>query len=239
MKIKVPYSYMEGFLPTPRCHKLRFREVRAIYEAEIKEVDKNDLKLAIRYEDFVTALAPPSRVWINLYWYGERLWKVSRYRDHHANKKWEELTPVDEEWLGYLMAPYREYLGVNIDKQECDSAIEKNARDWLLCDGILYEPAKEPLYYICTFGLGHNHGGIGTSLSVSNRGYNPNLPSEWYFNAFQREEAIAKAKEIALRRGDTDSIRYIENAERIEVLMPECIKLDPQNWDEPGDKLAF
>lgn len=43
------------------------------------------------------------------------------------------------------------------------------------------------------------------------------------------------AKEVAYRRGDTDSISYIENAERIEVLMPECVKANPQSWNEPGD----
>ena len=65
--------------------------------------------------------------------------------------------------------------------------------------------------------------------------YNHNLPSKWYFNAFERDKAIAAAKEVAYRRGDTDSISYIENAEHIEVLLPECVKADPQSWNKPGD----
>lgn len=75
---------------------------------------------------------------------------------------------------------------------------------------------------------------IGTSLGVECQ-YNRNLPSKWYFNAFEREKAIAAAKEVAYRRGDTNSISYIENAEHIEILMPECIRQNPQSWNEPGD----
>lgn len=230
--VKVPFDYWEGYLPTPRCRKLRYKEVRGEHEAIIREVKADEFPLAIRFEDFIMQLEKPARRWIDLHWFEGRLWKLSHYCNIHANKNWDELTPVDA--LSWYLRPSAWAVTATPSRERCVECIDNAAKDWLMCDGKLYVPCGEPMYYICTFGLGHNHAGIGTSLGVSCH-YNHNLPSKWYFNAFERDKAIAAAKEVAYRRGDTDSISYIENAERIEVLMPECVKANPQSWNEPGD----
>ena len=49
------------------------------------------------------------------------------------------------------------------------------------------------MYGIFTFGLGHNHASTALFIEMY---YNANVPSSRYFAANQREEAIAKAKEI-------------------------------------------
>lgn len=234
--IKVSFDYYEGYLPTPRCRKLRYREVKGEHEVAIREVyQEKDFPVAMMFEKYVFNAEPNDnrhRKWIYLRWYDGRLWMLSRYNMHHAGKTWNDLTPVS--YLALSLEPRSWIVGVSPEKQACVDAIEESAKDWLIFDGRLYEPCGEPMYNICTFGLGHNHAGIGTSLGVDCH-YNPNLPSKWYFNAFEREKAITVAKEVAYRRGDTDSISYIENAERIEVLMPECVKANPQSWNEPGD----
>lgn len=232
-KIIVPFTYMEGYLPTPRCRKLRYKQTDGEHEATIREIESQDFPVAVRFEEFVMHQKKPSgRCWVDLHWYEGRLWKVSRYCHIHANKDWDELTPVDA--LSWYLRPSTWQVTATPSKERCIECIDNMAKEWLFCDGKLYVPCGEPMYYICTFGLGHNHAGIGTSLGVECQ-YNHNLPSKWYFNAFERDKAIAAAKEVAYRRGDTNSIAYIEDAEHIEVLMPECIRQNPQSWDKPGD----
>ena len=232
LKITVPFTYTEGYLPTPRCRKLRYREAQSEHEAVIREVTKEDFPVAIRFQNYIMRMDKPGRKWIDLHWFEGRLWKLSRYSDIHANRDWDELTPVEA--LSWYLRPHPFQVTASPNKEKCIECIDNMAKDWVCFNGNLYVPCGEPMYNICTFGLGHNHAGIGTSLDVECH-YNPNLPSKWYFNAFEREKAIAAAKEIAYRRGDTKSIPYIEDAEQIEVLMPECIKEDPQSWDKPGD----
>lgn len=232
MNITVEFKYWEDYLPTRRCRKMRQREVSGTYEAHVREITPNKFPVGLRYQNFIMKLTRPERRWIDLHWYEGELWTLSRACDYFANASWEKPLPVD--MLERFLTPRSYDVGPCPDKDACIRAIQKRAEGWLICNGHLYEKSGEPMYNICTFGLGHNHAGIGTSLGVSCR-YNKNLPSKWYFNAFQRKEAIAAAKEVAMRRGDTESIWYIEAAERIEVLIPECVQANPQEWNEPGD----
>lgn len=232
-KVLIPISYWEGFLPTPRCRKMRYREVSGTFEATVCEVKPEEFPVGLRFENFIMQLERPERRWIDLHWYNGKLWKLSRASDYSAKGKWEDPVPADK--LKELLVPAKYDVGVSPDKENCVKAIRKRAERWIVCNGLLYEVSGEPMYNICTFGLGHNHAGTGTALDVSCR-YNGNLPSKWYFNAFQRDQAIAAAKEVAMRRKDTESIWYIEAAERIEVLIPECVQADPQNWNKPGDQ---
>lgn len=89
------------------------------------------------------------------------------------------------------------------------------------------------MYVIMTFGLGYNHG--GSALMIEDY-YNSNIPSSRYYAANQREEAIAKAKEIALNRGDTESIHNIETALLIHVYDDRFVTKNPQSWKAPGDE---
>ena len=91
------------------------------------------------------------------------------------------------------------------------------------------------MYGIFTFGLGHNHASTALFIEMY---YNANVPSSRYFAANQREEAIAKAKEIALNRGDTNSIERIENAPMIVVHDNKFVKKNPQSWNLAGDDFS-
>lgn len=91
------------------------------------------------------------------------------------------------------------------------------------------------MYVIMTFGLGCNHG--GSALMIEDY-YNSNIPSSRYYAANQREEAIAKAKEIALNRGDTESIHNIETALLIHVYDDRFVTKNPQSWKAPGDEFC-
>lgn len=121
--------------------------------------------------------------------------------------------------------------GNDRDKGVCQ--LQAQANRYLIVNGVLWEKTSEPRYVCMTFGLGHNH--ASTTLTIAWY-YNENIPYERYFNALQRKEAVEYAKQLALRRGDTDSIPRIENeTENIEVLMPEMVKLDPRkDYGGPG-----
>lgn len=91
---------------------------------------------------------------------------------------------------------------------------------------------EEPRYVVQTFGLGHNHG--GTSLFIAEY-YNSNIGKDRYFNAMQREEAIAYGKYVAMRRGDTRDVDRIGQREWIDVMMPEMVKVNPNRQHGNGD----
>jgi len=109
------------------------------------------------------------------------------------------------------------------------------ARDTLLIDRMRWQQIDEPRYVIHTFGLGHNHGHPGTSLSSTNS-YNPNISKVRYFRIDQHDLALNTAINIALNRGDDKAIPFInENHERFEILIPSAIRLNPNKEHGMGD----
>lgn len=226
MIIPVDYSYTEAYLPTPRCRKLRYRDVDDIYEAEIKEVKNEDLKCVMRYQTYVFGEKVSIRRWIEIYQYDGRLWKISM-EDCRA-KDFGKLN--DEHYIAWRIRAHNDGFE---DKETMCEKMQKTADNIICCNGVFLETACEPVYGIFTFGLGHNH--AETALMIESHGYNLNLPSSRYFNALQRDEAIEEAKRIALARGDTNSICSIENADMIEVFDKDAVKEDPQNMSWSGD----
>lgn len=100
------------------------------------------------------------------------------------------------------------------------------------------EIQKFPVYAetVCQY-TGKNDKYGGSALMIEDY-YNSNIPSSRYYAANQREEAIAKAKEIALNRGDTESIHSIETAPLIHVYNDRFVTKNPQSWKAPGDEFC-
>lgn len=98
----------------------------------------------------------------------------------------------------------------------------------------------EPRYAIYTFGLGHNHGGTSLSIDFS---YNGNISKNRYFRADEYEQAIAKVIDIALNRGDTESVKMIKKdheskrSNYIEIIDSSAVQLHPS--EEAGDGDPF
>ena len=88
------------------------------------------------------------------------------------------------------------------------------------------------MYVINTFGLGHNHGCTGFFIEYF---YNENISRNNYFNALEREQAIAYGKKVAANRGDTNSIKGMGEHDIIEVLMPEMVTRNPKKEHREGD----
>ena len=110
----------------------------------------------------------------------------------------------------------------NLDERVAE--MQAQADRYIFSDGKIWEECGEPMYVINTFGLGHNHGGTGMFIESF---YNSNISAKNYFNALEREEAIAYANMVAAGRGDTNDVGKFGEHENIVVLMPEMVKHDP------------
>lgn len=226
MKIKTNLMYVVAYRPTPRCRKDRYREEYDTVEIELKEVNFEILKPAFKIKDSI------------IYSYNERLWKkATESTVHHPDKNnprtaLEALIYASVTYSSYYASVYDQELGRPCTREDMIAKAERNMDKYLLVNGELYSEISEPLYCIYTFGLGHNHAGIGTSLSIDFH-YNPNISKERYFNILQFEEAKKKAIEIAMNRGDTDSLYYISKMNPIEVIDESLVKRQPNM--EHGD----
>lgn len=107
---------------------------------------------------------------------------------------------------------------VSDTKQDILRRLEKDAKDFILFDDKVWKSCKEPAYIVMSYGSGNSDGGADLSIFVGDFHGRQN-----YFNALERDKAIAYAKKIALERGDTNCIEKIGRSCDIKVLMPEAV----------------
>lgn len=245
MLLDVKFWSKEQYLPTKRHRKLRTRYVQNSMEVEIKEVTAQEFPVSFvvktydwrwennensaRYGMFDTEIRT----------YNEKLWKAIRYSDcvSHASG-WVPISYIAHKledrthfWKGG--DDFTEASIVRADDvAEHQKAILGRAANYVIFDGKVWTTCGEPMYVVNTFGLGHNHGGTGLFVDYY---YNENICNKNYFNALEREQAIAYGKQVAEQRGDTENIETIEKHADIEVLMPQMVKRNPQKDHGNGD----
>ena len=224
MKFDVKIMYSEGYLPTPRCRKLRYRNKNEVISTEIQEASMEDLEKAFFVSEYDRN--------VTVYAYQGKLWSEeckNQYGDQNA-------TPLEmkkDEFMhnSYYFGKYDLTKKRIETKEEVLERLREDNSKFLIVNDVLYRETEEPLYCINTFGLGHNHAGIGTSLSVA-WFYNTNISKKAYFNALEFEKAKESAIQTALQRGDTNSIKHIEKSIPIKVYKPELVKRNPQQEHE-------
>ena len=229
MKIKLWTKYNVGYLPTNRCRKLRYKEEEEYLDIEVEEVSKDMLVPAFDDGNMI-------------YSYNEKLWREATESDIHCvdpNKPMTALEALIYAGVTYstYFGKYKGYCGDESTREQREDVVKRAKEDmanYLIVDGALYKTTSEPMYCIYTFGLGHNHGGIGTSLSIVNH-YNCNISKERYFNALEYDKAVENALEIAERRGDTDSFDYIKRLEPIKVYNKKFVTRNPQKEQGNGN----
>lgn len=253
MLFNIEFWNMEKYLPTKRHRKLRERYVKNSVDVEIKEVTEKDFPVAFivhnyksvyenaeSYNDF-NGNSEYKMFSEEIRTYDGKLYMPVRVMYgvaislcfeplEYIKRELENYTPC---WKGG-----EEFTEVSIIKEdnisECRENIFRKAEDYIIYDGKVWETCGEPMYVITTFGLGHNHGGTGFSIEYY---YNSNISKNNYFNALEREQAIAYGKKVAANRGDTDSIEGMGDYDIIEVLMPEMVTRNPKK--EHGDGNSF
>ena len=222
MELNVIFKFTESYLPSKRHRVLRWREARGETLVNVPEATLKDAPIAFVTTEGVDETA-------NYHWYNGQIWKPVKWSDMVWRA--EGLFPVGKfiEWLRRRAIHPN---GVIQPKEEAIAVLEELVSDFIIIDGIVCRGSGEPRYVINTYGLGHNHG--GTSLSIDTY-YNSNIDKNRYYNALEKEKAIADAIEIAANRGDDKSIPGMGTRWVIDVLLPEAVRCNPQSEHGEGD----
>lgn len=256
MNLKVDFTYEEKYLRTSRCRKPLARTREGIYELAIKELAKAECPIAAVVHDRKSVYEGATTT-ADFEGNGEYKMFAEPYRVHNGKfykfcrASYGAAISTAQTELKYVIADIKSdlyryslyekenlfsdksvYISDNLS--EIVDNMQARANKYISLDGELWKECGEPRYVVNTFGLGHNHG--GTAMFIEEF-YNSNISSKNYFNAVDRDKAITYAKETAIARGDTDSVKRIGKMENIEVLIPEFFKVDPEK--EHGEGNAF
>lgn len=256
MNLKVDFTYEEKYLRTSRCRKPLARTREGIYELAIKELAKAECPITAVVHDMKSVYEGATTT-ADFEGNGEYKMFAEPYRVHNGKfykfcrASYGAAISTAQTELKYVIADIKSdlyryslyekenlfsdksvYISDNLS--EIVDNMQARANKYISLDGELWKECGEPRYVVNTFGLGHNHG--GTAMFIEEF-YNSNISSKNYFNAVDRDKAITYAKETAIARGDTDSVKRIGKMENIEVLIPEFFKVDPEK--EHGEGNAF
>ena len=217
-RICLDIRYQEGYLPSPRHRKLRYRYMKETLYVRIRTIPKTDTRLAFTLSDFHHRETHQTEVLLyngRLY---HRCWRHLTEQERRAGLEGyavERLSDIYREFCPYDLEAHDEET-----REDLIRRVRAKARRYLIIGNDVWTVCGEPRYVVVTFGLGHNHGGTG--LLVENY-YNLNIPKTRYFSALDGDRAIAEFNRIAAARGDTESVgRY---GKMIEVHIPECVLL--------------
>lgn len=251
MLFNIEFWNMEKYLPTRRHRKLRERYVKNSFDIEIKEVTENEFPVAFIVHDY-QSVYENAKSYDDFNGNGEYKMFSEEIRTNNGKLYmpvrithgaaislcFEPLEYIKKQIEDY--APYwkggEDFTEESIVKEdniaECKKIILDRAEDYIVYNGKVWKTCGEPMYNITTFGLGHNHGGTGFFITYN---YNPNISNKNYFNALEREKAIAYGKEVAANRGDTKSIEGMGEHDIIEVLIPELVHRNPRKDHGEGN----
>ena len=236
MKATIKFSYTENIIP-PRCRKPRAVKFNdGVITVNIREIKAEDAPVAFKVKEFER-----EEVLVRLY-KGKlyRQWqdrKQSFYENDHRMPDGDN-GPL---WVNYTDKWLTDYKGARTDggilswhisrstsdyitRDENESRIKINADRYAVIDGYIYEKCGEPFYFCRTFGLGRNHGGTGFFIGWQDR-LDRKRKSLYGYTPLDKALAIQKAVDVALRRGDTESVDGIKNTSyNIDVLIPRAVK---------------
>lgn len=254
MKININYYYNQKYLPTKRHRNTRERQIKDVLSVSVTEVTADIFPVAFIIHDMkdvqegMTSYADykSEKCVYRIFAEEIRTYKGKLYAPVRITHGTAISTIFEDE--SYVICNLERMVSKNWyydngdeftensiivreNKKEVKQMLRNAAKHYIYFDGKFWSVCREPRYVINTFGLGHNHGGTGFFIEY---GYNPNIPNTNYFNALQRDEAIAYGKSVALGRGDTESVDRLGKYDNIEVVMPEMVKVNPNKQHGNG-----
>lgn len=209
MKVDLNFTYSVNEIP-PRCRKPRWVEKNGKTTVTVKELNAGDMKIAFIVKDYNSETVIRA--------YDDMLYKVAVRRTNEGDE-WMTVETLKNRLecqarTSWYCKPYDEII----------DELQEVADRYAIVGSTVYEVVGEPRYCIYTFGLGHNHG--GTSLSVDYH-FNENISPERYFDALHYDAAVRMASDIAMSRGDTDSLNSFRNADYIDVVDKQYVTCNP------------
>ncbi|MFC0313558.1 hypothetical protein ACFQNE_03160 [Gordonia phosphorivorans] len=199
--VTVTGEWKDGYLPTTRHRKLRYRDVEESVNVDVRSVTSAEAPVAF------TVDGKPIRL------YDGRLYTQRSVR---KDELFVAVIPGSSDFPADQRAPgYRAYA----DRAAFLAAADQVALS-VIINGTVWDRTGEPCYTVNTFGLGGNHGGTGLSPDCSSR---LGLQVQNVFRADDYDAAVDYATKVALGRGDTDSVNHF--MPRIVVHLPEAVTL--------------
>lgn len=231
MKIQTTIAYDRPYIPQG-YRKVRYEEFyHEVVTGSIREVSGSDVKLAMIAYGYHLYGIPRD---IKIFSYRGKLYREAevypqRMEEYGFKNALEELVYSHEHCSTYysktknFLLSTKAYLHPSNreSRDEIIKRLRKDLRSLLIIDGVLYCQVPAPMYRLVTFGWG----GCGTSLGLTGYRYTRNAPVAMrglYWSALDYEAAIAKANEVAAKRGDTQDVGKFRKL--VNVFMPEMVK---------------
>lgn len=219
-------NYYRAYIPSAHSQKYAFDRIEDHLKVSVPQVTSQEAPVAIRLHDFNSK----NEQHTELRWYAGKLWEQRVDHVRQDDGSYVLRGNLEAELLAGII-PLHVRGDISTTREVCLKALRQEAQRFLIIDGAIWQQTSEPRYVVCTFGLGHNHGGTG--LMVTNH-YNDNIPNKNYFSALDGDAAVAYATQVATRRGDTESLGKFDKD--IEVLIPEAITIRPMQEHGEGDE---
>lgn len=187
MKQYISFSYNEEYLPTPRCKKLRVREVQSSTSVNIRECSKEDAPLVMVVKSFKCEDCE-IRV------FKGKLYRNAQWRDiKRTDYPLEQNETVNTINWQYTIWGHDYYNDCRWSGEVGDATskakIKKQAGKYLIIGNMVFERTTEPIYVITCFGCNDSAG-----MFVEYADKNSKQMSS--YSALEREECHAALMDI-------------------------------------------
>ena len=212
MKQYISFSYNEEYLPTPRCKKLRVREVKSSTSVNIRECSKEDAPVVMVVKSYDCEECE-IRVFKGKL-YRNAQWRNIKRTDYPLEQN-ETVNTMDWQHAIWGHDYYNDcrWSG-EIGDATSKAKIKKKAGKYLIIGDMVFERTTEPVYVITCFGL-HDSAGMFVEYADKDSKYCSS------YSALQREECHEELKKIlSYCRNKYDN----SDSYDIKVLAPEYVK---------------
>ena len=247
MKIEKSINYTQAFFPTKKSKKLHTRTLTKMVSFSVRELTEDQFPVAFKVKDYKSvakgaktfkevhdADAPFRLFTETVRRFGNKFFlpvrvnagsAISTVFENPESYVKDLLLFHNSSTLGTIFAATYDQPDTFVEGKSIVygsslpaklKEIRNQLKKFVICKGILWEETPEPLYTYTTFGCGNNHGGTGFFINYGKR---CRASRKIYWKADQRDQAIKAAVKAATDRGDTKSVKEIQNTKlNIEVV---------------------
>lgn len=202
MKQYIKFSYTEEYLPTPRCKKLREREVKSSTSINIKECSKEDAPLVMVVKSY-NCEECEIRVFKGKL-YRNAQWRNIKRTDYPLEQN-ETVNTMDWQHAIWGHDYYNDcrWSG-EIGDATSKAKIKKKAGKYLIIGDMVFERTTEPVYVITCFGCNDS---AGMFVEYADK----NSKQMLSYSALEREEChTALMKILSYSRNKYDNSEYYD-----------------------------